>query len=118
MKKIFAIICPLIFFTIASNLIYAEQSSVDTKYVFLDDLEMYIFLKSKPCSLTENQMIGFKATLLSLGNTSKISRYKNIHSWEKLNEAYGYSLNIHKLKTCTTESLEKPNQKLRDSEEE
>ena len=118
MKKSLFLISSLIFVTLVSNLIYAEKSSIDTKYVFLDDLEIYIFLKSKPCSLTENQMIGFKATLLSQGNTSNISRYKNIHSWEKLNEAYGYSLNLHKLKTCTIESLEKPNQKLAESEDE
>ncbi len=112
MKKIYASLFLLIIVFFNSKQVCAEQSKVESQYAFLDDVDIYILLKKTPCSLTENQLIGLKTELLALRNNSKISRNKKIHSIEKINSTYGHLVDIKNLKTCTIESLTKPNQKL------
>ena len=99
------------------SLAHAYESKVDSTYAYLEEQKMYILLKSKPCGLTEKEMMALKTRLLTFRNNSKITRHKKIDSLEKLNAAYGYSVKINKLPTCNEDSLETSNQTLIEEKE-
>jgi hypothetical protein len=80
-----------------------------TYYAFLEDQDYYILLKKQPCSLSDKEMVWFKAQLLALKIKSKVSKNREIDSSEKLNDFYSRKINIQKLPTCQIEDLDSAN---------